>query len=369
VAKRGAVRACYRDGPQRQFPPTAGAIEAKHGLDNVRALGLNECPLPPSPKVIAAVREAVHWANRYPDALCRDLAGALAATTGVAAARIVCSNGSDEMLTLIGDICLERGDGAVMPAPSFPGYAQATRQAGGQAIAVGLRKDGANDVAGLLAAVTPATRLLFCSTVNNPSGGMLAASDLLALIEAVPADVFLVMDDAYGEFAQFAGGPDVLPLMAKCPAPWAVLRTFSKAYGMAGLRVGYGIFSADWVAQAVLHVKGTFNVNSLAQAAALAALADEPYKNEILAHNGRERQRLANGAEALGLVAMPGVGNFVSLRLPVSGLAAARTLLDQGIMVRPWVEAGYENCLRVTVGEATDTDAVLGALAALLGTQ
>lgn len=369
MAKRAAIRTCYSETPPRLFPPTAAAVQAQHGLDAVRALGLNECPLPPSPKVIAAVTEAVHSANRYPDALCRELGAALAAAIGVAASRIVCSNGSDEMLSLIGDICLEPGDEAVMPSPSFPGYAGSTRQAGAEPVMVGLREDGVIDVEALLAAVTPATRVLFCSTVNNPSGGMLESGDLTALIEAVPEDVFLVMDDAYGEFAQLAGGPDVLALMARRQAPWAVLRTFSKTYGMAGLRVGYGIFSTDRVAQAVLQVKGTFNVNCLAQAAALAALGDQPYKNMILERNALERQRLASGAQALGLVAMPGVGNFVSLRLPISGLAAAKALLDQGIMVRPWGEPGYENCIRITLGEAGDTVAVLGALAAVLGTQ
>ncbi|MHA1571983.1 MAG: pyridoxal phosphate-dependent aminotransferase [Alphaproteobacteria bacterium] len=367
MAKRGAIRACYRDAPKRGFPPTAAAVQAKYELENIRALSLNECPMPPSPAVIAAVKDAVSSANRYPDALCRELGAALAASLEVAASRIVFGNGSDEMLGLIGAATLEMGDEAVMPTPSFPGYAHATYVAGGQAVAVALRADGANDVEALLAAITPKTRLLFCSTVNNPSGGMLEAAGLLQLIEGTPDDVFLVMDDAYGAFVQHAGGPDVLPLMAARRAPWAVLRTFSKTHGLAGLRVGYGIFDSDEVVASILQVKGTFNVNILAQVAALAALADAPYKDLILSRNGEQRQRLAEGAAALGLTAMPGVGNFISLRLPISGLAAAGAMLEKGIMVRPWVEAGYENCLRITIGDAADTDAVLAALKAVVG--
>ncbi len=369
MAKRGAIRACYQDAAVRRFPPTAAALRAKLGRAAVRSLDLNECPLPPSPAVVAAVAAAAQSANRYPDALCKDLAQALAAATGVETSQLVFTNGSDEMLTLVAMVALGPGDEAVMPAPSFPGYAHSTRLADGKPIAAALREDGANDPAGLLAAITPATRLLFCAPVNNPSGGMLEAAALTRLIEATPEDVLLVMDDAYGEFAQHAGGPDVLPLMARRRAPWAVLRTFSKTYGMAGLRVGYGIFSSEAVAQAVLQVKGTFNVNSLAQAAALAALADQAYKNRILDHNARERQRLASGAEAMGLVALPGVGNFISLRLPISGLVAAKALAEQGIIVRPWVEPGYENCLRITVGTADDTTAVLAALQGILAAQ
>ena len=367
MGKRGAIRACYQDAPKRRFPPMAAAVQAKHKLDTIRALSLNECPMPPSPAVITAVTQAVASANRYPDAQCLELGAALAATLDVAASQIVCSNGSDEMLGLIGAITLEKGDEAVMPSPSFPGYVHATKLAGGQPVTVALGADGANDIGALLAAITPATRLLFCATVNNPSGGMLEATDLLQLIEGTPDDVFLVMDDAYGAFAQHGGGPDVLPLMAPRRAPWAVLRTFSKTYGLAGLRVGYGIFDSEAVAAAVLQIKAAFNVNILAQAAALAALGDEPYKNLILSRNAEQRQRLAEGAEALGLTAMPGVGNFISVRLPISGLAAAGAMLEKGIMVRPWVEAGYENCLRISIGNAADTDAVLAALKDVVG--
>ncbi len=367
MAKRGAIKARYQEAPKRGFPPGAEAVRAKHELDILRALALNECPMPPSPAVIDAVTQAIRGANRYPDALCLELGAALAVRLDVARSRIVFSNGSDEMLGLIGTLTLENGDEAVMPAPSFPSYGHATRVAGGRAVAVALREDGANDVEALLAAITPKTRLLFCSTVNNPSGGMLESAALLRLIEGTPDDVFLVMDDAYSAFATYAGGPDVLALMAARRAPWAVLRTFSKTYGLAGLRVGYGVFDGDEVANAVLQIKGTFNVNMLAQAAALAALADEPYKDLILARNAEQRQRLAEGAEALGLNAMPGVGNFISLRLPIGGLAAASALLKKGIMVRPWVEAGYENCLRITVGDAGDTDAVLAALKDVVG--
>lgn len=357
------IRASIHDRPPRQFPVFSAAAGGEGG---VRVLAWNESPLPPSPKVLAAIAGAAPILNRYPDPGARRLTAALAARTGMAEDRVVCGNGSDELVAYAAEITLEPGDEAVMPDPSFPGYAWAAARVGGTPVRVDLLPDGRNDVDGLLAAVTDRTRLLFCAPVNNPSGGLLSAAELERIVERTPDHVLLVMDDAYYEFALQAGGADVLALLQRRSGPWVVLRTFSKAYSLAGLRVGYALSGSDEVGQSFLKAKFMFNVNALAQVAALAALDDEAYRGRIIETCASERARLASGLEGMGLAVMPSAGNFVSARLPMRGTEAAKAVSERGIQIKAWYEPGYEDCIRITVGMAEDTDAVLAALAEVL---
>jgi len=204
-------------------------------------LHLNESPYPPSPKAIEAVQVAAASLNRYPDSQGKALAAALSARTGIAAAHIVFGCGSDELIHDFCTFALSAGDHAVVPAPTFPSFAVETRVQGAMPLRVKLDARGANDAAGLVAAVTDRTHLVFCCTPNPPSGGQMTAAGLEQIAEGVPDHVLLIVDEAYHEFGRQAGGPDALAILKKRPGPWAVMRTFSKAYSLAGARIGYAL--------------------------------------------------------------------------------------------------------------------------------
>jgi histidinol-phosphate aminotransferase len=332
----------------------------------VRRLNLNESAYPPSPRVIEAIREAAGTVNRYPDPTWRALAAAISKRTGIAPARMVFGNGSDELLMLLAQIVLEPGSSAVLPAPSFPRYPTATLFTGAAAIAVPVRADGANDVGAMLAAIRPDTKLVLCATPNNPTGAMLDAAALQRLASGVPANVLLVVDEAYFEFARHAGGPDALDALAERPGPWAIVRTLSKAYGLAGMRVGYALLSGPDLAEALNRVRGMFNVNMLAQAAALAALSDEAHTKRLLEDCATERRRLSEGFARLGCAPLPSVANFVSAQMPMPAADAVQALQQRGILVATVGAAPFDRHIRVTIGTAEDTDAVLGALEEIL---
>lgn len=349
------------------FKPPLSWQEAVRGAgrDAVHVLSLNECPYPPSPRVVEAIRAAAADINRYPVSRGGDLAQALALRTRIPPERIVFGNGSDELLHLLCVIALRPGDNAVMPTPSFPRYRLATTLLGAEARLVRIGADGANDADGLLARVDGRTRLLFCCNPNNPSGGFLEEARLARLIEAVPADVLLVVDEAYYEFGREAGLADSLALLARRPGPWAVTRTFSKAYALAGLRIGYCLAGSDEVAAALFKAKANYNLSSLALAGALAALGEEAHTRFILDSCARERKRLADGIRALGFAPLPSAANFVSFDTGGDAAPVMAALREQGVLVREWRDPGYETFVRITVGSPDDTAATLKALSRL----
>ncbi|MSP47777.1 MAG: histidinol-phosphate transaminase [Alphaproteobacteria bacterium] len=348
----------YR-GPQieEDLPGAAGPF---------RRMSLNESPDPPSPKVIAAVQAAVAGANRYPDPQARALAAAISDRTGVPVSRIVFGNGSHELIMLSGPAFMEAGTRIVVPNPSFQPYQSAAKIAGAEVVAVPVDADGANDVDAMLAACAPAPRMVIAATPNNPTGALLTQSALDRLIAGVPEATLLVIDEAYYEFGRLAGGPDVLRALKTRKGPWLVLRTFSKAYNLAGLRVGYGLASHDEVAEGIQRVRGVFNVNRLAQAAALAALGDEPYAQASQKRTAAERDRLVAGLKAIGLAPLPSAANFVAVRTPKPAAEVVGSLARRGIMIVPVGGPPYDYHIRITVGSAEDTDAVLATLKALL---
>ncbi|HWK46025.1 MAG TPA: aminotransferase class I/II-fold pyridoxal phosphate-dependent enzyme [Stellaceae bacterium] len=348
------------------MPP---GVPPQHILDfdeKLRALHLNECPLPPSPHVVAAIAEAAAAGNRYPDPRGRRLLAMLAERTGIPAERIMLSNGSEELIGLVSMAALDPGDEVVLPTPSFPRYAKAAALAEAMPVRTALTDDGRNDVDALLAAITPRTRLVWCATPNNPTGQMNDAEELARLIAGVPSNVLLVVDEAYFEFGRHAGGPDVLSLLRRARCPWVVLRTFSKAYCLAGLRLGYTLASAPEVIGALAKLKATFNVGALAQAAAVAALGDEDHLARVLDNCAEERRRLDAGARRLGLAPLPTVANFIAMAVPGEAASVIASFRRQGILINGFREAGYEKMIRISIGTHDDTDAVLAALAVAL---
>jgi histidinol-phosphate aminotransferase len=333
---------------------------------SVRRLNLNESPLPPSPRVIEAVSQAVRLSQVYPDHTCGALAARLAASSGIPVERITFGNGSGELLTTTAWAAVGPGDEAVMPAPTFPTCGKGVRLAGGQIVSVPLRPDGVIDGPAMVAAITPATRLVYVCTPNNPTGGVLEADHLERLVREVPAAALLAVDEAYYEFGARDGAPDVLSILQTRKAPWVVTRTFSKAYSLAGLRVGYAYVSDPGLAAALWQLRANFNVARTSLAAACAAFDDGAYSTAIIDLIVRERERLAAGLRGLGCDVYPSSTNFVAARPPSPAASLVKALAAGGILIQamPWPDE--KGSLRITVGDQGDTEAVLGALATAL---
>ena len=228
------------------------------------------------------------------------------------------------------------------------------------------RPDGGLDVKALAEAVDDATKMLVCVTPNNPTGMALDAGEIAELVERTPNHVLLYIDEAYHEFAVHAGGADALPIVARRKGPWLVTRTFSKAYALADVRIGYALCSEDAIANALKAVTSTFNVSAFSEVAALAALDDPAYTQFILDRNAEQRVRLMEGMRALQLAPLPSVTNFVSVQLPCDGTEIAARMRERGIRIATWGETGYEEYIRVSIGLPEDTEAFLAALREIL---
>ena len=332
----------------------------------LRRLHLNESPVPPSPAALAAMRDAAAEAHHYPDNDAGELVQALAARIGLPESRVVFGNGSSELLVAAAQIALGRGDSAVMPIPSFPLYAKAIAMQDAEAVGVPVREDGTMDVAATLLAIGPRCRLVYAATPNNPTGGLLNPDDVELLARGVPDTALLLLDEAYYEFGRHAGGPENLPILVRRNGPWLITRTFSKAQGLAGVRVGYGFTGTAALGDAIRNLRSNFNLNHVAQAGALAALEDEAYTRAILCANARERERLSGGLKALGFDPFPSATNFVTARAPVPAAALAASLREHGILIMALAWPGVPEAVRIGIGSADDTDAVLDALGEVL---
>lgn len=342
--------------PPQVMPPDLGAELP------VRSLHLNESPFPPAPVVIAAMQRAASAVNRYPDHDGKELIAALARRTGVAPDTIVIGAGSNELLYASADICLDQGDEAIAPVPGFPTYAKTIAMRGATYLGVAVRADGVVDVDRTLAAVTPRTRLVFVASPHNPTGGLLGADEIEKLVRELPNDLLLHFDEAYYEFGRDAGGPESLPLLARRRGPWIATRSFSKAYGLAGARVGYGITSSRDLANAYRKIRVNFSINAVALAGARAALDETAHLASLLAHTAAERLRLSQGLGQLGLHALPSAANFVTVITPRPAAATAAELAARNIFVLPFPWPHTPGALRITVGTREDTDAFLAAI-------
>jgi len=342
---------------------TAASLARDGSSQEPVLLHLNECPFPPSPRVVDAVCKAAASVNRYGDPRPDALAGMIAARTGVAQANIVIGNGSDEILGLVAQMALEPGDSAVMPSPSFPRYRLATRAMGAEARLVRNLDDGRNDVAGLLGAIDASTKVVFACTPNNPSGAPLSQEEIRALVQGVPDDVLLVVDEAYYEFDAAQGGVGALPELRQRRGPWLSTRTLSKAYAIAGMRIGYGLAGSAEVADGLVRVKLNFNLNCLAVVAAEAALSDEPYAQTCIANTLTERGRVNALIEQMGYRTLPSRANFVSFDYRVNAMPIIARMATQRVFMREWRDPGYETFIRMTIGRPEENDCALQALA------
>lgn len=334
------------------------------GRGDIAALASNENPDGCSPKVLAALANLNP--SRYCDPACTALRGALSEKLGVAAERIVIGNGSEEMIAAICRAVLCPGAMVATVSPGF-GLHEIEALANGATVdKVAMRVDLDFDVPGIIAALTKAPAIFFLSSPSNPVGPALDAVSLDRILAAVPSETLLVLDEAYFEYVS-GDVPDGLAVLSRSTLNYVVLRTFSKAYGLAGLRVGYAVFSDERLARAVTSSKTPFNVNTAAQIAALAALEDEAWMKASVASIAAERARVADAVSALRLRAARSETNFLFIDVGLDSQKVFDHLLSHGIIVKPWKEKGYETFIRMTVGKRTENDRFIAALQTLAG--
>ncbi|MBT9540326.1 histidinol-phosphate transaminase [Thiobacillus sp.] len=325
-------------------------------------LASNENPLGPSPLALAAAQDALYDMALYPDGAGFALKAKLAGKCGVAASQIVLGNGSNDVLDMAARAFLAPGTSSVFAQHAFAVYPIATQTAGAQGIAVAAKNYG-HDLAAMGAAIRADTRVLWIANPNNPTGTFLPWAEVEAFLETVPPQVLVVLDEAYGEFLPAAERCDTAAWLA-CFPNLLIVRTFSKAYGLAGLRVGYGLGNAA-VIDLLNRVRHPFNVNAPALAAAEAALDDADFLARSYALNAAGMAQLAAGLSALGVEGVPSRGNFLLAR--VGDAARINTeLLKRGVIVRPVANYGLPEFLRVSVGLAGQNARFLDALKACL---
>jgi histidinol-phosphate aminotransferase len=331
------------------------------GMDEARIIKLasNENPRGVSPLARRAIEAALPELARYPDGNGFELKQALSRRHGIPQERIVLGNGSNDVLEMAARAFLAPGLAAIYSQHAFAVYPLAVQAAGATGIEVPALDYG-HDLAGMRRAVTPATRLVFIANPNNPTGTLVPARELEAFIAGLPREVLVVLDEAYSEYLAPENRSDTIAWVKRFPN-LVVTRTFSKVYGLAGLRVGYALAAAG-VADLMNRVRQPFNVNSVALAAATAALEDTAFVRESFDLNRSGMAQLTDGFRRLGIEFIPSHGNFVSFRMRDAG-GTYQKLLRAGVIVRPIASYGMPQHLRVTIGLESENARFLAALA------
>lgn len=332
-------------------------LERELGVTGSVKLASNENPLGPSPKAVEAVREALAGVSRYPDGASFPLRSRVAARHRVAPEQLVFGCGADEILELLAKILLGEGDEMVHAWPSFAMYPIVAKGMGARAVPVPLDRDLVHDLPAMAAAVGPRTRLVFVCNPNNPTGTSVGAETFDAFVRSLPEDVVLAVDEAYCEFRRRADWPDALGWVSRRPGT-IVLRTFSKLHGLAGLRIGYGVADTE-LAGFLQRARHPFNVNRLAEVAALAALDDAEHVEHTLRNNAAGVEYLSRELRALGIEVWPTDANFVLAR---TGAGVYERLLREGVIVRPLQGFGLTEHVRITVGLPEENERAVKAL-------
>ncbi|MER9298783.1 aminotransferase class I/II-fold pyridoxal phosphate-dependent enzyme [Mesorhizobium sp. M0621] len=338
----------------------ARALSGRH---DIARLASNENPEGCSPAVMAALASSSFEPWRYADPACAALRSALGEKLAVDPVLIVAGNGSEEMIAAIARAVLVPG-ASVVTVPSFGLHEIEPLAAGADVIKIAMTPEMGFDLAALEIAITAGPRIVFISSPWNPVGPGLDHPSLQRLIAAVRPGTLLVLDEAYFEFAD-PGAPDGIEALRDSGIDHVVLRTFSKAYGLAGLRVGYAVCSGLELARVIAAAKTPFNVNAAAQTAAIAALADESWRKASAGRIRTERVRTAAALAGLGFGVAQSQTNFLFFDCKSDSSSLAAGLLKQGIIVKAWREAGYEQYLRATIGLPADNDRLITALQGL----
>ena len=330
-------------------------LQREMGLPRAIKLASNENPVGPSPKALAVLAETASTLHRYPDGGAFRLRGALAHRWKVTPDQVILGNGSDELLGLLARAFLSPGDEAVMAEQTFVIYKMEVQAAHGVVVEVP-QKHWHHDLPAMAAAITDKTRLLFVCNPNNPTGTIATKTEVAALMARVPDHVVVVFDEAYYEYVRHPEFPESIDYV-KAGRPVIVLRTFSKIYGLAGLRIGYGMTSPE-ITGYLNRIRPPFNANSMAQQAALAALEDEAHVTASRSLTHSEMDKVRRGLQRLGFEALPSEANFLYFDAKKDGREVFNALLREGIIVRHI----QGSMLRVTIGLPDENQLFLSAL-------
>ena len=340
-------------------------LERELGITGAIKLASNENPLGPSPKAMDAIREALSGIHRYPDTHAFYLKEKLARKLGFAPDSIIMGNGSDEIIHMIAQTFLMPGEEVIMGDPTFSFYRIVVAAAGAAEVPVPL-KNFSYDLSAMAGAVSERTKLIFINTPINPTGTIIHKDAFERFLEKIPSDVILVMDEAYVEYVTDSTYPDMLTYVGP-GKKMVVLRTFSKIYGLAGLRIGYGI--ADPYLISCLHkIRGPFNTNLLAQKAAAAALDDDEHVKRSLAVNQEGLRYLHGELDKLGMEYLPTQANFFLVRIGEKAGRVYEALLHEGVIVRHMSGGALEQYLRITVGLPSENERLIRALKKVMST-
>jgi histidinol-phosphate aminotransferase len=343
----------------RPYSPGKPIDEVKRelGLEKVVKLASNENPLGPSPKAVAAARAAAETLHLYPDASGYELRTALAQRAGLDREQVMLGNGSDELIHYLGQVMLQgEGTEMVIGDPTFVRYEAGGQLANSRIIKVPLDKNWTHDVEAMARALTPQTRLVYIANPNNPTGTVVGLDKVAWLVRQLPEGALLVHDEAYFEYASHAEGYGSGIELIKQGLPLAVLRTFSKAYGLAGLRIGAG-YASHQLVDLVNRIREPFNVNSLAMAAALGALDDHDYITRSVNLNQEGLARVKALAEGLDMKVVESFANFACIDLGRPAQPVFEALLAQGIITRSGHVLGMPHHLRVSIGTPEEMEA------------
>jgi histidinol-phosphate aminotransferase len=358
-----ALRPAIRTLPAYNSGLSAEHVRARYQVSEVAKLGSNENPWGASPRVHAALAGALQDAAQYPDPGSDVLRHMLAAKLEVAPDRLAFGNGSEDLISICAHSFLSPGEEMVTILPSFGLHVIYSQSLGAKVRLVPSLPDYRIDVPGIIAALTPRTRLVMFSAPSNPLGTTITADDLEKLLHAMADETLLVLDEAYFEYAAAEESyPGFLAILERSNRPWILLRTFSKAYGLAGLRVGYAIASDASLVDVIDRARTPFNVNRFAQVAAAAALEDPGHVQDCVARTIAERERLRAALTAMGYRTSPSIANFLFFDAREDASALAEKLLAHGVIVKPWREPGYQQHVRVSIGLPRSNDLFLAAL-------
>jgi histidinol-phosphate aminotransferase len=332
-------------------------MERELGISSSIKLASNENPIGPSPKAIEALHAAIDDVNRYPDGACFSLRERLSEKLGVEQTQLIFGCGADEILELLMKSFVGPGDEVIHAWPSFAMYPIVIKGMGGVPVAVPLTSEFGHDLDAMRAAITDRTKVVFLCNPNNPTGTSMQAESFDRFVESLPESVILAVDEAYCEFVRSDDFPDSIAWLGRRPAT-LVLRTFSKIYGLAGMRIGYGVGDPELVGY-MDRARHPFNVNRLAEAAALAALDDDEHAERTRALNADGIEMLTREIEALGYEVAPTDANFVLAR---TGADMYERLLREGVIVRPMNGFGLDDYVRITVGLPEENERLVKAL-------
>jgi len=336
-------------------------VEAQYGIHGAVKLASNENPLGPSPLALAAAHASLAQVHRYPDSSGSALREALSARFAVPPARIVLGSGAAEIIDLAVRAFVDPGQEVVVPAGIFRMFPIAVGRSGGSLVTVPAQDDLRPDLAALRRRIGEDTKLVALANPNNPTGAYVTRDELAAYFDGLPPHVLTVLDEAYFEFAEGAPGyPNGLDFLAAGQSV-LVMRTFSKMYGLAGLRIGYA-FAPEDVAAALHKVREPFNTTSLAQAAALAALGDEAFRRRVRALVEEERAFVVAGLNARGLPPHPSIANFLLVDVGRPFAPLEPEFARRGVILRPMGGWGFPDAVRVTIGSRPENERFLAAL-------